>query len=166
MRWKVINDYPNYSVSDTGLVKSKTQLLKPSYAKGGYLKVGLYKNGKMTNKLIHRLVAQLFLTNPDNLPQVNHKDENKTNNKASNLEWCTAKYNDNFGSRNNRMKKNTINNPRKSKAVLQFDLLGNLIKKWPSARECGRNGFSQGAISACCRGEYKQHHDFLWKYEV
>lgn len=167
MKWKIIKDNPNYSVSDTGLIKrnQNNYLLKPSKARGGYKKVALYKNGKPKNFLIHRLVAQAFIPNPNNCPQVNHIDENKVNNKVSNLEWCTAKYNDNYGSRNKRMKENTKNNIHKSKAVIQFDLNGKFIKRWASTRECGRHGFNQSAVAACCRHEYSQHHNFKWQYE-
>lgn len=96
--WKEIEGYSNYKVSDKGRVKSlykngKEKLLKPSKNKNGYLRVTLTKDHKVKHIFIHRLVAQAFLENPDNLPQVNHKDENKENNCIENLEWCTASYN-------------------------------------------------------------------------
>ena len=92
--------YPNYAVSNYGTVINikRDKVLKPGVA-GGYLRVVLCNNGKMRNHLIHRLVALAFISNPDNLPEVNHKDENKTNNCVWNLEWCTKKYNNNYGTR-------------------------------------------------------------------
>ena len=104
MIWKAINNFPGYYISNTGEVKStKYQgqfkrkssdgLLKQRTYKSGYKYVNLYKDGHMHSIKVHRLVAQAFLDNPNNLPQVNHKDENKANNDVANLEWCTAKYN-------------------------------------------------------------------------
>lgn len=102
--WKNVDGYSNYQVSNFGKVKSlnynrtlKENILKLSTKKTGYQQVSLNKNGKQYFKSVHRLVAQAFIPNPDNLPQVNHKNEIKTDNRAENLEWCTAKYNRNYG---------------------------------------------------------------------
>ena len=157
--WKDKKDYEgHYQVSNFGRVKSikfgKEIILKQSI-RHGYYYVGLLKNGKHKNYLVHRLVAEAFLENPDNLPQVNHKDENKQNNVVSNLEWCTHEYNNTYGTRIERC----------SKPVLQFDLNGNLIKEWKSINECGRNGFKKSDICKCCRGERKTHRGFIWKYK-
>ena len=127
----------------------------------GYLLVR--RNGKLYR--VHRLVAELFLPNPDNLPQVNHKSEVKTQNFVDNLEWCDAKYNINFGTHNERVAKANTNHPLKSKPVLQFDLEGNFIKEWSSTMECGRNGFDQSNISKCCNGKLKTHKGYIWKYK-
>lgn len=105
--WKDIKGYEGkYLISNTGKVKSLTynKLLKP-VLQNGYLYIHLCKNSKDKVYLLHRLVAQHFIPNPDNLPEVNHKDENKVNNDASNLEWCDAKYNSNYGTRNKRKSK-------------------------------------------------------------
>ena len=154
-----------YQVSNFGNVLSlnyhrtgKPKLLKPKVNKHGYLHVGLWKNRKRKWFDVHRLVAEAFIPNPDNLPQINHKDENKTNNSVYNLEWVTAKENSNHGTRNKRMAKT------KSKKVLQFTLDGEFIREWPSTQECGRNGFSQSYVAACCRGEYKQAYNYKWQY--
>ena len=156
-----------YQVSNFGRVKSlgngnsnnsKERILKPGKATNGYLQVNLYKNGKSKMCKIHRLVADTFLSNPDGLPEVNHKDEDKTNNSVYNLEWVTAKENSNHGTRNERSAKT------RSKPVLQFTLDGEFIREWPSTQECGRNGFGQGLIAACCRGEYKQAYNYKWQY--
>ena len=105
--WKDIKGYEGlYIISNTGKVKGLkyNKLLKP-VLQNGYLYIHLCKNSKNKAYLLHRLVAQHFIDNPDNLPEVNHKDENKTNNDASNLEWCDAKYNSNYGTRNKRKSK-------------------------------------------------------------
>ena len=108
--WKDIKGYEGlYQVSNKGHVKSlnyrrtgKEGILKGRLDKDGYLRVGLCKNKKQKPFYIHRLVAKAFLPNPNNLPEVNHIDENKENNHVENLEWCDRKYNNNYGSRNER----------------------------------------------------------------
>lgn len=184
--WKtaIVNGetWENYQVSNLGNILSlnynrtgKPKLLKLSYNKQGYLVVKLCKNRKGKTFRVNRLVAETFLPNPDNKPQVNHKDEDKTNNfvflnkdgsvdkEKSNLEWSTPKDNCNHGTRNERMAK-TKTNGKTSKKVLQFTLDGEFIREWPSTQECGRNGFKQGAVAACCRGEEKSHKGFRWEY--
>lgn len=99
--WKNVIGYEGlYEVSNIGNVRNvrRNTLLRLSKTKG-YIQVYLYKNGVKTGLKVHRLVAEAFIPNPDNLPQVNHKDENKMNNRVENLEWCTAKYNSNYGHR-------------------------------------------------------------------
>lgn len=169
--WKDIEGYEGkYQVSNYGNVKSlnyyrtgKERLLKPILKPTGYLCVGLCKPLKMY--LIHRLVAKAFIHNPDNLPQVNHKDENQTNNHVDNLEWCTQLYNLNYGTRNKRARESLLNHPDKSKKVYQYTLDGKFVKEWESTQECGRNGFDQQNISSCCRGERKTHRGYKWTYE-
>ena len=116
--WKDIEGYEGlYEVSSYGRVRSlgqfvnhnyggyayrKGRLLKPGLGSRGYLSVTLSKNGIQKQYTVHRLVAQAFIENPDNLPQVNHKDEDRTNNNVTNLEWCDAKYNVNYGNRLNK----------------------------------------------------------------
>ena len=158
--WKPVVGYEGlYMVSNWGRVKSikfgKERILKPVTNSSGYLLVGLYKNNIEKKYSVHRLVAEAFIPNPYNLPQVNHRDENKLNNNVDNLEWCTNEYNINYGTRTERY----------SKPVLQYTLDGEFVGEWPSARECGRNGFNQGSVSACCRGELKTHKGFIWRYK-
>lgn len=167
-----------YKVSNLGRILSldykrtgKTKLRKPVEMPTGYLQVVLSKNGEDKTCYVHRLVAETFLDNPDNLPQVNHKDEDKTNNfvflnedgsvdkEKSNLEWKSPKDNCNHGTRIERIAK------AKSKPVLQLSLSGDLIKEWPSAAECGRNGFNQGHVWACCNGKEKTHKGFRFMYK-
>lgn len=100
--WKDIKGYEGlYQISNLGNVKSlrKNVILKCSKCsrEGNYYKAGLYKNGKTKTILVHKLVANAFIPNPNNLPCINHKDENKLNNKADNLEWCTYKQNNDYG---------------------------------------------------------------------
>lgn len=173
--WKPVVGYEGlYEVSNYGRIKSfdtyrkgnngsirccKGRILKLRTDKYGYFKVVLYKNNKPKTFTVHRLVAEAFLPNPDNLPCVNHKDECKTNNNVNNLEWCNIKYNINFGTRNEKVSK------KLSKPVLQYTLDGQFVREWPSTMECGRNGFNHSAVAACCRGELKKYKDFIWKYK-
>jgi len=166
--WKPVVGYEGlYQVSDFGEVISlnykhtgQSRVLKPMKDRKGYLNVNLYKNGKKKRQLVHRLVAQAFIDNPDNLPEVNHIDENKENNKVCsgmvNLEWCNRKYNVNHGTGHQRSAETQrgVYNTKKSEIVLQMNLDYILIKEWPSTRECDRNGFSQSVVSRCCNNKY------------
>lgn len=111
--WKAVPGYEGlYEVSNIGNVRNvrRNTLLKLSKNNYGYIQVWLYKNGIRNRFQVHRIVAQAFLPNIDDLPQVNHKDEDKTNNNVTNLEWCDAKYNTNFGTRNIRRRETAIKN--------------------------------------------------------
>lgn len=169
--WKDIPGYEGlYQISNTGLVLSKSRFdslgryvsrkIRKLYSdKDGYLLIALNKDGAKKTFKVHRLVAEAFIPNPHNYPQINHKDENVKNNKASNLEWCTAKYNCNYGGHTARQVLTA------SKPVLQFDLHNHFVKRWPSTAEVGRHGFNQGNISNCCNGRQKTAYGFVWKYE-
>lgn len=155
-QWKTIFDYPDYEVSNLGRVRSlkfgKEKLLNPGINKYGYINVNLCKNGEAKNHKVHRLVAQAFIPNPNNYPEVNHKDENKQNNCVDNLEWCTSQYNHDYS---------------QSKQVGQFDLNGNLIKVWKSVSEIEKQlEFDQGLISRCCLGNksYYTAYGYIWRY--
>lgn len=159
--------YENYQVSNLGRVKSlnynktgKERLMKGLKDKDGYLNVCLCKNGKIKRAKIHRLVAQTFLPNPLNLPQVNHKNEMKNDNRVENLEWCDSKYNCNYGTSANRI------GEKLSKPILQFTLDGEFIREWKSCYEVQRKlGYRQSYTNACCREKYKQAYGFIWKYK-
>ena len=178
--------YEDYKVSNLGKILSlnynhtgKPDLMNPGEDTDGYLQVQLWKNGKYKTCKVHRLIAETFLENPENKPQVNHKiegDEGKKINmvffnkdgtidkKRTTIEWVTSKENSNYGTRNERSGK-TRTNGKLSKRVLQLSLSGELIREWESTQECGRNGFNQGAVAACCNGKRKTHKGFRWEYE-
>ena len=103
--WKDIEGYEGlYQISNLGRVWSvRKEIYRKPTIVSGYYGVSLTKDGQFDIFTIHRLVAKAFIPNPLNLPQVNHKDENKLNNRVDNLEWCTAKYNSNYGSRNSKI---------------------------------------------------------------
>ena len=167
-KWKDIEGYEGlYQVSNMGRVKSlnynrtgEEKILKSRKDRGGYLRVSLSKEGKVKTFKVHRLVAQAFIPNPNNLPQVNHKDEDKQNNCVENLEWCNRSYNCNYGSRNERMAKS------KSIPILQFSKTGEFIRKWDSAMQVERElGFNHGSISKCLKGKkYKLVGGYKWRY--
>lgn len=157
--WKDIPGYEGlYQISNLGRLKSKKnnkEIIKKTYInrKNGYEYCFLYKNSNLKSILTHRIVAYLFLPNPNNYPCVNHKDENRQNNKVSNLEWCDYKYNLNYG---NRCKKY-------SKKVNQYDLNNNYIKTWDSLKEA-QIEFNTTHILDCCKGRRNSTKGFKWRY--
>ena len=177
--WKDINGYEGlYQISNLGSVKSlkdnhgnyTEEIRNGTPNNKGYLIIDLYKNGKRKHYSIHRLVAQAFIPNPDNLPIVNHKDENKENNNVDNLEWCTYEYNNNYGTINKRhsetMKGRKLSEEHKRK--ISNSIKGN---KHPQAKkvkcittgeifdyikEAGRKyNIGSSHISKCCKGKAK-----------
>ena len=165
-----------YKVSNFGRILSlnyrntgKAELMNPWEDKKGYLIVELYKNGKTKTCKVHRLVAQTFLSNPENKPCINHKIEGKKGKKINmvifnedgtidyektTIEWVTYKENNDYGTRTEKT----------SKRVLQFSKSGEFIREWPSTQECGRNGFNRGNIVCCCQGKRKSADGFKWMY--
>lgn len=178
--WRTIEGYENYQISSMGRVKSlkygKDKILKQNIIKN-YCMVCLHKEGKKKHYLVHRLVATAFLPNPDNLPQVNHKDENKQNNCVENLEFCTAKYNSNYGTRLERCsiahkgRKQSQEHIEKcakarQKPILQLSKSGNIILgKWDSISQASKIlGIDITNIIRCCKGKLKSCGGFKWKY--
>ncbi|MFT8425667.1 MAG: hypothetical protein ABF630_09415 [Liquorilactobacillus sp.] len=161
VEWKRISEFPRYLVNRDGEVYSeyKHGLLKQMKDAYGYSQVNLNRH----TKKVHRLVAEAFLPNPDNLPQINHKDENKNHNQVNNLEWCSSEYNINYGD----VKKRSVFSQKSHDAwkIYQFDLKGNLIKIWSSAREADRNGFNRRSVYRCCDGKIKSFKGSLWSKE-
>lgn len=104
VRWRSIKGFEDYEVSEYGLVYSKKRkrILK-NRTKNNYIYVFLYNEDGRKQKAVHRLVAEAFLENPYHYPQINHKDENPANNCVDNLEWCTSKYNCNYGTHNRKI---------------------------------------------------------------
>ena len=178
--------YDNYQVSNLGQILSlnfrntgRAELMNPWEDKDGYFKIGLRKNKKTDFILVHRLIAETFIPNPENLPQVNHKidtKEGKTinmvffnedgsiNKEKSTIEWCTHEYNHNYGTINERISKANTNG-KLSKPVLQLSLTGELIREYPSVRDCERNGFEHSGVIRCCKGKQKTHKGFRWMYK-
>lgn len=162
--WKDIKGYEGrYQVSDLGRVKSfcngKERIIVGYKNTDGYMIVGLCKDGKRKICLVHRIVAHAFIPNPDELPEVNHKDECKTNNIVSNLEWCDCKYNHNYGTHNERVAKAL------SKHVYQYSKNGSLVCSYPSVREAERRtGYTHCLIVKCCNGKSKHAYGFIWSY--
>ena len=159
--WKDIEDYKGlYQVSNLGRVRSiknKTKIKEPFIINSGYSTVNLYKNNKNKKTLIHRLVAQAFILNPKKLPQVNHIDGNKLNNRQENLEWCSNSDNMLHAS-----KTGLLNSYIK---INQYDLNHNFIKQWNCIKEIERElNYNHSGIIACCKKRYKTSHNYIWEY--
>ena len=178
--WKDIEGYEGlYQVSNLGRVRKlanvsrrlnrwgtyteyhqKERIIKPAFdSDKQYQFVSLSYQGKKQLVLVHRLVAKAFIPNPDNLPQVNHKDENTTNNRADNLEWVTQLVNNNHGTGIQRREKHP-------KTVIQLSLSGEFIREWPSinaAAESVKANPSQ--LGHCCKGERPTAKGYRWKYK-
>ena len=165
--WRQIRGFPNYLISNYGRVKSlerdykygshKDIILKPGYRRG-YEKVTLFLNGKRYVKATHRLVAEAFISNPNNLPVINHKDENKLNNRVDNLEWCTPKYNSHYGNCRQKISKNV------SRKVEQLTKNGELIKVWDSMTKASESlNINISQISYCCKNTRFSAGGYKWR---
>lgn len=181
--WKDIPNYEGlYQISNLGNVKSLcfgarnirksniVKLLHQSPNNLGYHKVELYKDGKSKMFYVHRLVAISFIPNPDNKPQINHKDGNKDNNTVDNLEWVTSKENLHHAvetglRRRSQMKGITGKLNKNSKKINQYDKEGNYIATYYGIAEAARilNG-NANSISCCLRGRYKTACGYKWEY--
>ena len=162
--WKDIKGYEGlYQVSNFGRVKNlrRDKVLKLS-ERGGYLRVALTINYNSKWFSVHRLVAQCFLPNVNNLPQVNHKDGVKTNNNISNLEWCTNKENSRHAWRNN-LCNNTF---RKNRLILQKDDKGKVLKVWERFSEIEEKlKITKKNICSCCHGKRKRAGGYMWEFK-
>ena len=173
--WKPIPGYLNYKVSNFGRVKSiqrldargerrKGRILKQAKNPRGYMMVTLYEDGKRTTVTVHKLVMSAFAgERPDGL-EVNHIDENKNNNSLENLEYVTRLQNIHHGTRTERATRHMINNPRKSKRVIQYTLDGDFVSEYPSQFEAMRQtGICNRDISAACNGKRKHAGGYKWE---
>lgn len=166
--WKDIRGFEgSYQVSNKGRIKSvvrknrlSEKILSPYITKRGYLEVKLCLGGVTFPLSIHRAVAECFIPNPYNLPQVNHKDEDKKNNNADNLEWCTNEYNNMYG---------TVRERRAftcSRGVLQKSLDGEIVGDFKSLSEAVKHtGYTKSSIAKCCRGDAESYKGFIWRYK-
>lgn len=196
-KWRSIVGYEGkYEVSNYGNVRSvdridrtnhfrKGKILTLRTDKDGY-KIAVLSNGIHKFLKVHRLVAIAFIPNPENLPEVNHKNEVKDDNFIDNLEWCTAKYNANYGNRNIKISQRQKGKPNihcqgeknyfygkcfrgkdniHSRAVKQYTQDGVLVNKYECMKEAGKAvGVTPSAISLGCRGLRKTIKGFVWKY--
>lgn len=146
-----IKDHPNYWINSYGTVyNKKLKELRKEKSKGGYLRVTLYENGKPKHYLIHRLMAQTFLPNPKNLPEVNHLDNNPANNRLENLAWCTAKENSRWS---------------KSKPVIMYYTNKKYGKTFSCIRDAEKEtGIDNSSISRCCKGKQMTAGGYKWEY--
>lgn len=160
--WRQIRGFPDHFISNTGLVFSKisNRVLKSKIDRYGYEAISLSRLGKTKHFTIHRLVAKAFIPNPDNLPTVNHKDENKLNNNVYNLEWSTVKDNDNFGTRNIRMA-----NSKKKSPIAQYDMTGKIVTIYPGIKDAQIiTGINRNCIREVCKGTRKSAGGYKWSY--
>lgn len=132
----------------------------------GYKRVLLSLYGVHKHWSVHRLVAMAFIPNNNNLPEINHKDENTANNNVENLEWCTRKYNANYGTLPHRISVRSTNAPNSSKPVRQFSLDGSFISEFPSLNEAARHigTISGDMIGRACKGKARTAGGYLWKF--
>ena len=158
-----------YKISNHGRVYSlKNNIIrKPKTNNRGYWQIALHKDGKEHMFLLHRLVAIHFVNNPHNYPQVNHKDENKDNNRADNLEWCTNEYNALYGTRIERVTNNEDYQKSRMKMrrkVRGTSIDGLIVVELKGIKEGEKLGFSRSGIGGCLRGVNKTHRGFRWEY--
>lgn len=170
--WKPVVGYEGYEVSNLGRVKSlerydsrgqivHQRIMKEEICKNGYRRVclGLGSRKERKHCLIHRLVAIAFIPNPNNYPCINHINEDKTDNRVENLEWCTHQYNNTYKDRLEKSAK------KHNKKVVQYDLDMNLICNYNSITEAAKiNNICETSIITCLKGRYKTAGGYIWKY--
>lgn len=189
--WKDIKDHEGlYQINNKGEVKAlektiwngqgylyfpeKIRKLNPD--KDGYLNITLSNKGKVKTFKIHRLVAEAFIPNPNNLPEVNHKDGDKTNNNVDNLEWCTRKENQKHafriglinqnGERNHMYGKLGADNPNSIPIYQLNKNTGDIIREYDSLASAGRDlGVNTGKICLVCQGKRNSAYGYKWKYK-
>jgi len=181
--WKTIPHLNyNYAISNYGRMKSlshitrqkyrgrvtrtKTKIVRLTVTPYGYLEFRPMVDGKLGNERIHRLVAMMFIPNPGNLPYVNHKDENKQNNTIENLEWCTAKYNTNYGTCQARRAKTLSDKlTEMSKIINQYDLKGNFIRSFQGKKSIIQTGLRYETVRRCCKRQQKTSGGYVYRFD-
>lgn len=182
-RWLPIRGYEqSYMISSYGRIKAidrtltfsdgrvrayKSRIIRTHRINQHYYVASLTQNQRRAMKDVHRLVAEAFIPNPNGFREINHKDENSLNNCADNLEWCTRKYNINYGNHNKKVSESKMNCPSTSKPVVQMKPDGTVIQTFPSIREAAR---SLGDVKRdcnilrVCQGVYKTCFGYKWSY--
>lgn len=173
--WRPVRDFEGlYEVSNLGVVRSLDRMVRCKIGMrcmkgkvitqsiwGNYIGVCLWINQKGKHFYVHRLVAEAFVPNPNNLPEVNHKDENKMNNNADNLEWCTHGYNINYGTTLIKMSSS------RGKAIEQLTIEGKHVATYRSARQAEKesNGkFKNSVINRAARGIHNVSYGYRWRF--
>lgn len=178
--WRPVVGYDGYyEVSNLGRVRSvgkldgagkfrKGRIRKQKISRTGYMEITLSKDTALKTKKVHRIVAEAFIPNPQNLPFVNHKDESRTNNCVDNLEWITPWDNAHYGTAQERLKATM---PQKiknlQKPVVQSDLSGNVVSKYESITEAEeKTGVNKSHIVKCCKGKLTHTGGYRWSYDL
>ncbi len=193
-RWLSMEDLPNevwkqsrfknYLVSNYGRIKSlrrvfcpekpETYFYKRSYPerivrmqrnKYGYITYRFSKEGKLHNGLIHQIVAEAFVQNPNNLPCVNHKNEDKSDNRVDNLEWCSASYNSNYGTCQQR-RADSVREMRRNREIRidQYTIDGNFVRHYSKKGEIDDAGYCLKTILRVCRKRQELSNGFVWRF--
>lgn len=178
--WKDVEGFIGlYKISSKGRLKSlgngkstnmsngQERIIKPSRKNNGYLEIKMFKDGQRHYKHLHRLVAEHFIMNDQNKPQVNHKDGDKTNNKSSNLEWVTPSENQIHAIKLGLTNHKSGSDNALSKPIAQYSLDGQLIRTWESINQVKRElGYNSVGIIGCCKKKrkHKTAYKFKWAY--
>jgi hypothetical protein len=162
--WRPVKDWEEkYEVSNRGRVRIRSNgyIMSPHTINTGYLQIKLTHNKRSKQCLVHRLVAEAFLDNDSGLPEVNHIDEDKTNNNLWNLEWCTRKYNHDY----NDVQKLKRNRKHAHKVpVAQYTKEGRLVAEYKSLTDASKaTGITLGMIARASNGERKTTGGYVWK---
>lgn len=179
--WKDIPNYNGiYQVSNYGGIKrlnyrnsGNEKIITPKYTKQGYVFVALWKNGKYKNYYVHRLVGQAFLENPFGFPEINHRDENPSNNNINNLEWCSSSYNTRYSRKKHPERYVTTYKGKRTSRQTKYSLFevnqkdknGNIIKTWNNISEIVRElGYNNSSITGCCLGKRNFAYGYKWEF--
>ena len=161
--WRPVLGYEGiYEINRLGEIRriKSGRILRGYMGRDGYKRVSLTANGQTKPFLLHRLLAVAYIPNPLNYPCINHKDEDKSNNSLDNLEWCTHRYNLNYGTHNARA------NESRKKPISQYSKDGKFIRDWDSVTDLrNETGADITHVSSCCRGKRKSANGYCWQYK-